>query len=204
MKKILTVIIIGLLCLSMFSILAPQAKADGVLSTPVPATIDVDPDTLNLKSRGKWITCYIELPEGYDVNDINVSTILLNDTIPAEAKPMAIGDHDNDTVPDLMVKFNRTMVSEFILSKGIKYGNVTLTLAGQLYDGTPFEGADIIMVRMPGDVNGDGEVDIMDVVLVAVRYGDSNPEPYYDLNEDGEINIFDIVTIAHHYGEKYT
>ena len=33
--------------------------------------IDIDPDTLKLDSTGKWITCYIELPDEYDVEDIN-------------------------------------------------------------------------------------------------------------------------------------
>jgi len=33
------------------------------------ATVDLDPDTLNLESKGKWITCYIELPEGYGIGD---------------------------------------------------------------------------------------------------------------------------------------
>ena len=165
--------------------------------------VDIAPDTLNLKSKGKWITAYIELPEGYDVNDINVSSILLNDTIPAELEPIAIGDCDNDTVPDLMVKFNRTAVSEFILGQNIAYGNVTLTITGEVA-GTLFEGSDIIMVRMPGDVNCDGKVDIFDIVLVAVRYGESNPEPYYDMNEDGKIDILDIRSVAIYYGKTYT
>ena len=76
---------------------------------------------------------------------------MLNGTTPVDSEaPIEVGDYDNDNVPDLMVKFNRTMVSEFMLSKGITYGNATLTLTGQLYDGAPFEGSDIIMVRMPG------------------------------------------------------
>lgn len=33
------------------------------------ASASYDPDTLNLESKGKWITCYIELPEGYDTGD---------------------------------------------------------------------------------------------------------------------------------------
>jgi PKD repeat protein len=41
-----------------------------VTVNPIPATIDCDPDTLNLKSEGEWITCYIELPEGYGVERI--------------------------------------------------------------------------------------------------------------------------------------
>ena len=40
----------------------------------IPATIDFDPDTLNLGSMGKWVTVYIELPIGhdYDISDINI------------------------------------------------------------------------------------------------------------------------------------
>lgn len=172
-------------------------------SAGIEAEVDIKPDSLNLKSQGKWITAYIELPEGYNVADINVSTIMLNGTVPAESSPTAIGDYDNDGVPDLMVKFNRTAVSELILSEGIKYGNVTLTVSGVLNDETMFEGSDIIRVRMPGDVNSDGKVDVFDVVLLAARYGMSNPEPYYDMNEDGKINIFDIVSVTANYGKTY-
>ncbi|MCL6558757.1 MAG: hypothetical protein K6U74_08110, partial [Firmicutes bacterium] len=31
----------------------------------IPATVDFDPDTLNLKSQGKYVTTYIELPVGH-------------------------------------------------------------------------------------------------------------------------------------------
>ncbi len=100
--------------------------------TPViTATIDVDPDTLNLKSNGKWITCYIELPEGYNVSDIDVSTILLNDTVPAEWSDI------QDNV--LMVKFNRTAIISLLDA-----GNQTIKITGELADGTPFEGTDMI------------------------------------------------------------
>lgn len=109
--------------------------------TSIPATIDIDPDTLNLKSRGKWITCYIELPEDYDVADIDVSTILL-DTISAEAHPTEIGDYDADDIADLLVKFDRSAVQE-ILEVGEE---VEITVTGELTDGTPFEGSDTIRV----------------------------------------------------------
>lgn len=178
-------------------------QASYTIPPTISATVDIDPDTLNLKSKGKWITAYIELPGGYDVADINVSTITMNDIVPAELRPTAIGDYDNDTVPDLMVKFNRTAVSELILSEGISYGNVTLIITGFLNNGTLFAGSDVIRARMPGDVDCNGKVDIFDVVLVAVRYGMANPEPYYDINEDGKIDIFDIVSVAVNYGKTY-
>jgi hypothetical protein len=37
----------------------------------VEATIDFEPNTLNLSSSGNWIKCWIELEEGYDVYDID-------------------------------------------------------------------------------------------------------------------------------------
>ena len=53
---------------------------------------------------------YIELPEGYKPSDIDISSIRLEGTIPAEVRPYAIGDNDKDGIPDLMVKFNRSDV----------------------------------------------------------------------------------------------
>jgi hypothetical protein len=126
----------------------------------VEATINVNPNTLNLRSRGKWVTAYIELPEGYYVNDINVSSIRLEDTIAPEPKPIAVGDYDEDGIPDLMVKFNRAKAEACIRRKiyifqlvGIRYIRMTipLTITGYLFDGTPFEGTDTITIfwKMP-------------------------------------------------------
>lgn len=108
----------------------------------VPVTIDINPDTLNLKSNGMWITCYIELPDGYDVVDINISTILLSDNVSAEDHPTNISDYDNDGIPDLMVKFDREAV-QGILEPG---ESVAITVTGKLFDWTWFEGIDYIRV----------------------------------------------------------
>jgi hypothetical protein len=48
----------------------------------MPAVIDLDPGTLNLGSNGRWVTCYLELDEGYDVAQIDGATVRL-DGIPA-------------------------------------------------------------------------------------------------------------------------
>lgn len=113
-----------------------------VFPETIPVTIDIDPDTLNLASKGKWITCYIGLPEGHDVADIDPSTVLLDGTIQAELKPTEIGDYDEDGTADLMVKFSRAGVGAS-LSAG---DEVKLTITGELLDGTPFEGSDTIRV----------------------------------------------------------
>ena len=112
------------------------------VSAMILATVDFDPDTLNKKSEGKWVTVYTELPEGYGVTDIDVSTLMLNETVPAELHPTEIGDYDSDGIADLMVKFDRDAVVD-ILPIG---DAVNVTVTGKLYDGTPFEGCDAIRV----------------------------------------------------------
>ena len=97
---------------------------------------------MNLKSKGKLVTCYIELPEGYDVHEIDLDTILLNELVPTESKPMSIGDYDDDGIADLMVKFSRSDV-QGVLDPG---DAVEITITGEFFDGLPFEGSDIIRV----------------------------------------------------------
>ncbi len=120
-----------------------------VFETVITSDIDIDPDTLNLKSNGQWITCYIELEEGYDVADIDISTILLNGIVSAESEPTEIGDYDGDGIPDLMVKFDRaevmgTLGETIDYEEGIKFYDVTITVTGELTDGTLFKGEDTV------------------------------------------------------------
>jgi len=105
-------------------------------------TIDIDPDTLNLKSKGRWITVYIEIDKGYNLKDIDISTILLENSIPAENHPTEIGDYDNDGIPDLMVKFDRSEVEDILGPSDA----VTLKITGSLTNGESFEGQDSIRV----------------------------------------------------------
>ena len=109
------------------------------------AHIRILPRTLNLKSRGRWITCYIELPEPHDVGDIDVGSLLLNGRVHAAARPATVGDYDGDGIADLMVKFPRAEVIA-ILSPGEA---VVVTVTG-LVAGSPFAGADTIRVVNPG------------------------------------------------------
>lgn len=196
----------SLLC-DVYGEVIPHEDVDGFFDNRlVMATVDIAPDTLNLKSRGQWITVYIELLEGYDVGDIDVSAVVLNDTIPVSLLdvpapapvPTKIGDYDNDGIPDLMVKFDRAMVESFIYNQRIRYDEVTLTLTGNLFDGTPFEGTDIFFVNYAGDVNNDGTVDILDAGMVSACWYPGPPmgplgyDEASDFNKDGEVDIFDV------------
>ncbi len=110
----------------------------------ITATINFDPDTLNLGSRGTWVTVYIELPLGYDAWSIIPSTVKLMDVIPAEVKPVSRGDCDHDGIRDLMVKFRRSAV-EALLNPGERVLVRVTGTAGAM----AFEGVDIIRVIRP-------------------------------------------------------
>jgi len=114
--------------------------------------VDIDPDTLNLKSHGRWITAYITLPDGFDVNDIDTSTIAITGLkggtcapdytqLPDTSFTPVVGDRDEDLILDLTVKFDRQL-----LLANICLDDVDITIEGDLITGEHFVGADSIRV----------------------------------------------------------
>jgi len=112
--------------------------------TAIPAAIVVDPETLNIKVNSRFVTAYIELPTGYNVSQIDISSIRLNGTVSALTKPTAIGDYDSDGTRDLMIKFDASAVRS-LLTPG---NQVEITITGEVA-GIPFEGTDTIRVIDP-------------------------------------------------------
>jgi hypothetical protein len=51
-----------------------------------------------------------------------------------------------------------------------------------------------------GEVNGDGEIDILDLAFVGAHFGDSNAQA--DINGDGTVDILDIVLVAINFGQQ--
>jgi len=64
-----------------------------------------------------------------------------------------------------------------------------------------------IAVTIPGDLNGDFQVDLADLVLLAKAYGSRPGDPNWNSNADlacrGIIDLTDLVTLAMHYGQHY-
>ena len=54
-----------------------------------------------------------------------------------------------------------------------------------------------------GDLNSDGKVDLLDIVVAAGAFGTQTGDPTYnpdaDINSDGVIDVFDLVAIAINY-----
>lgn len=114
-----------------------------VVPTPViEAEIDINPNTLNLQSKGKWLTCHIWLPEDYDVADVNSYSVFLEDAI----EPNWIWLEEQDQV--VIAKFSRLQVQELLTDSEevLQTGQAELTVTGRLLDGTMFEGTDTIKV----------------------------------------------------------
>lgn len=61
---------------------------------------------------------------------------------------------------------------------------------------------------LPGDVNADAKVDMMDIGIVAKAYGSvfggSNWNPIADVNDDGKVNMIDIGMVSKYYGKTYS
>ena len=55
-----------------------------------------------------------------------------------------------------------------------------------------------IVVESDYDINGDGRVNILDLVLVGQNFGQAHPQA--DVNNDGTVNIFDLITVAQQLG----
>ena len=58
--------------------------------------------------------------------------------------------------------------------------------------------SNLLATEVPYDVNADGVVNILDLVFVASRFGQTDPEA--DVNADGTVNILDLTLIAQNFG----
>ncbi len=125
-----------------------EATREVSLVVRIAATLDLNPESLNLASKAdkSAFTAHIELPAGYDVSQIDTSTVYLTingHRVRAQATPKSIGDYDADGVPDLMVKFDRQSVIDAI---GGAKGNVAVAVDGSLANALRFTGGDTLRV----------------------------------------------------------
>jgi hypothetical protein len=112
------------------------------------------PFVLNLKSQGRWITAFIILPKGYNITDVDFSSIKLNGTIAAER---VYSFHTR--MPFIIAKFDRQAVIDLIMSshplaKRHGFTRITLAISGKLVNGTAFEGNTEIWILWKTPRNG--------------------------------------------------
>ena len=78
------------------------------------------------------------------------------------------------------------------------------SVTGEIINAGPHEVAFTIEEQLAtGDVNRDGQVSVLDLILVSRHLGeDASANPQADVNNDGIINIQDLIVVAQHLGES--
>jgi len=106
------------------------------------ANVEISPQTLNLRAQGRWITAYIEAPEGYAIETIDIGTVRL------QHEEKSIGAEWGEIQDDgrLMVRFDWTTVAAWF--DGIHNEEVELSITGEI-NGRTFEGVDTVNVITP-------------------------------------------------------
>ena len=117
----------------------------------------------------------------------------------------------NSTQITLDAGYSRTIVFSWETVDAIEYEDYVLNATADEVSGendtsdNSLSFAGLIIVH-PGDIDGDSDVDIFDIVQVAFAYGSKKGDQTYNANFDidcnDKIDIFDIVGIASFYGYR--
>jgi hypothetical protein len=110
-----------------------------------------------------------------------------------------------------LTSLNSTTITFTWNTTGFVKGNYTLWAYAEpvqgetdTEDNTLTDG--IVIVTIPGDVDGDHWVFLYDAVKLLSRYGAKEGDPQYDslydIDEDGRIFLYDAVILLAHYGER--
>ncbi|MFW9772739.1 MAG: hypothetical protein ACFFFB_03225 [Candidatus Heimdallarchaeota archaeon] len=163
MKKYLTgliIIVIGLgvtitpLSLSLQSIQGevPQDKSFNSNEIPnkedpnkkkkdtIEGCVDFDPDTLNCKSKGRWVTVRIHFSNKKDITTVNFGSIRFNGELSPIKVTLETGNYDNFDC--LKIKFDRASVINILLLEPTEFVEISIT--GKFVDGINFKGNDVI------------------------------------------------------------
>jgi len=91
----------------------------------------ITPKTLNLNSKGRVVTAFLELPAGFDPAGIVPTSVFLEGVLPIVTPPTPkLVDGDADGIPELMAKFNRTELIRVLCGTGRTQGPVVLRVTG--------------------------------------------------------------------------
>ena len=154
--------------------------------------------TLELKANGKPKAT---LGERFETTEHTISsTVLANGSYRFIATSM-----DGETIPGTSgTLFTVTLKADVSLAAGTKLSGVVKNIEFNTKDNQKLTFSDVSInvsiksAAILGDVNGDGEVNVGDIVTVCnVMAGISTVDPQVaDVNKDGEVNVGDIVTIC--------
>ncbi len=145
----------------------------------------------------------LEVQEGTFLSGAGTTSILKNETNNAAGSVLfsvgltaSPGVNGSGILATLLFHVLANGTSSFPLS-----GIVLKDSGGQVLTWTKADGSFSNLSKIPGDINGDGLVDLLDVVEAAIRFGATPADtdkwnPDADLNQDNIINVFDLILIC--------
>ena len=179
---------------------AAKAKVEEPSLLPSSAIVSLKPSSILSPAVGEQLTFNVEITGGQNVTDFQL-------TFDYDSSALgSISTSRGNYLVDGVGNGNGTLAAVTFEVLDVKASTVSVSgylVATNGLRSTPaFESAEVI-VPLLGDVNRDGVVNILDLVLVASSFGqpvseEGNPA---DINEDGVVNVVDLVKVAGALGD---
>jgi hypothetical protein len=167
------------------------------------AVLGTAPETLCVDNPPAILNCWVEFPGDSDITGYQIISAVLNDTIQASYISPTPGDYDNDGVPDIAMQFNPAMLIPML-----QPGQRLLSVSGDIVLPSPdtvlYSGSAIVTILefIRGDANGDGVIDISDVVYLINYLFIHGPAPVPlaagDATCDGVVDVSDVVYLINY------
>ncbi len=149
-------------------------------------TVKFDPTALKYASS--------ENADYLPVGALSVPAIVIDDTVTLAATSLTDGSGGDGTLATLTFEVVEVKPSMVHLLDTLLTNELSISLCPRV------EGAEI--TRLEGDVNGDGVVNIQDLVAVTTSFGQFGENIAADVTGDGIVNITDLVFVAGNLGES--
>jgi len=60
------------------------------------------------------------------------------------------------------------------------------------------------LLQVPGDCDGDGDVDVFDAIIIVNAFGSAPGDPNWDeradFDDDGDVDVFDVIVLVNNFG----
>ena len=168
------------------------------------ADLGMNPSTLYLNNPPAILNCWVEFPKDSNITGYQIISAILNDTIQASYISPTPGDYDNDGIPDIAIQFSTTTLIP-MLQPGQRLLSVLGDVVLPSADTVLYSGAALLTILefLRGDANGDGVIDISDVVYLLNYLFIHGPAPVPildagDANCDSVVDASDLVYLLNY------
>jgi hypothetical protein len=137
--------------------------------------------------------------QGWDAVTTSV-TLYANTTILSSFTNIALSERTQTTLNYTWQTASFDKAKYFISANATAIPGETNTADNNMTGGS-------VLVTIPGDINGDGTVNILDAITLGNAFlatpGSSNWNPNADINSDNTVNILDAIILANHFLQQY-